>query len=104
MEGTLKVTPEELMTKASELSSAGTTIRNITSSMTDIVNSLSSIWQGDDATAFTTKFNGLQDDIEKVNGKIQEHVNDLNEMASAYKSTSNASTSDAGSLPTDVVV
>lgn len=104
MEGTLKVTPEELMNKALELSSAGSTIRNITSSMTDIVNGLSSIWQGDDATAYTTKFNGLQDDIEKINGKIQEHVSDLNEMATAYKNASNASSTEIGSLPTDVVV
>ena len=104
MEGTLNVTPEELINKASQLSSAGTTIRNITSYMTDIVNGLSSIWQGDDATAYTTKFNGLQDDIEKINGKIQEHVNDLNEMAAGYKSTSSTSTSENSSLPDTVII
>ena len=103
MEGMLKVTPEELMSKAAELSAAGSTVRNITASMTEIINSLSAVWQGDDATAYTAKFNGLQDDIDKIHGKIQEHVNDLNDMAASYRGALQASETEIGSLPVDVV-
>ena len=81
-----------------------TQVRNLTAAMTDLVNGMASIWTGEAASAYTTKFNGLQDDISKINAMIQEHVNDLTQMASTYNSAEQASTSEAQGLSSDVIV
>lgn len=104
MEGILKVSPEQLTSAATEFSACGTTVHNITSTMTDIVNGLSSAWAGDDATAYAAKFNGLQDDISRMHAMIQEHVTDLNEMARIYSNATSSNVTEIESLSSDVIV
>ena len=104
MEGILKVSPEQLSGTANEFSAIGATIRNLTSSMTNTVSGLSSVWEGEAATAYVAKFNGLQDDIERLNGMIQEHVKDLTEMASRYTSAESVNASDILGVGADVIV
>ena len=103
MNGLLKVTPEKLIQAANEFSQTGKTISSLTSEMMSIVNSLKSIWQGEAATSYSTRFSNLQDDISKVNRIIQEHVSDLNEMAREYQNAENASLEASSSLVSDVV-
>lgn len=104
MEGILKVSPEQLTSTAAEFSSYGTSIRNITTEMTSIVTGLSSIWAGEDATAYVAKFNGLQDDIERIHAMIQEHVADLNEMAKGYSNATTGNLSEIEGLSSDVII
>lgn len=104
MEGILKVTPEKLIQASGEFASTGKTINSLTQEMTTIINGLKSIWQGDAATGYGNKFNGLQDDIEKMNRMIQEHVTDLNEMAREYQSAETANTEESSRLLTEVIV
>ncbi len=104
MEGILKVTPEKLIQASTEFSSTGKTIASLTQEMTTIINGLKSIWQGDAATGYSNKFNGLQDDIEKINKMIQEHVTDLNEMAREYQSAEATNTEESSRLLTEVIV
>lgn len=103
MEGTLKVTPEQLISAANDFSSCGTTIRNITSNMTNTVNGLSSAFTGEDASAYIAKFKGLQDDIERLHGMIQEDVTDLNDMAKNFISVVDRNKGEIDSLPADVI-
>lgn len=104
MDGILKVAPEQLISTATEFSNCGTTVRNITTAMTDIVVGLSAAWSGEDASAYIAKFNGLQDDINKMHGMIQEHVNDLNEMARLYSNATTSNISEIESLSSDVII
>lgn len=104
MEGIIKVTPEKLMSTASEFSASGTTINNLTQNMTGIVTGLSSVWQGEAATAYVNKFNGLQDDITRMNKMIQEHVTDLNDMAKVYQQAETANEEEISRLSSDVIV
>lgn len=104
MEGILKVTPQQLMTTANEFNSCGTTVRNLTQSMTSLVSGLSSVWTGEAATAYAAKFNGLQDDIERIHRMIAEHVQDLNDMAQNYESAENANLTEIEALSSDVIV
>lgn len=104
MEGILKVSPEQLTSTAAEFSICGTSIRNITTTMTETVNSLSSAWQGDDATAYAAKFNSLQDDIERIHAMIHEHVTDLNEMARNFSGALSENLTDIEGLSGDVIV
>ena len=103
MEGILKVTPEKLIQASNEFSQTGKTISSLTSEMMSIVNGLKSIWQDEAANSYNSRFTSLQDDIDKINRIIQEHVNDLNEMAREYQNAENASLEAGSSLISDVV-
>ena len=101
--GILKVTPEKLIEASTEFSSTGKNIRSLTQEMNEIVNSLKSVWMGEAASGYSTKFNELSDDIEKINRMIQEHVTDLNEMAREYQAAEDANTEQSSGLATEVV-
>jgi len=103
MEGILKVTPEKLIQASNEFGTTGKAISALTQEMTGIVNGLKSIWQGEAASSYGNKFSGLQDDIEKINRIIQEHVTDLNEMAREYQNAENAGIEESSRLMTEIV-
>lgn len=103
MEGILNVTPEKLISTAQEFGASGQTINSLTQQMTTMVTGLSSVWVGEAATAYVNKFNQLQDDIEQLNGMIQEHVTDLNEMARVYQDAETANLEVAEGLSIDVI-
>ena len=104
MQGTLKVSPEKLRQAASEFQNAGNSVKTATGQMTEKVTSLSgNIWSGDASTAYKNKFNGLQDDIAKLQQMITEHVNDLNSMATNYANAEKANTEASASLASDVI-
>ncbi|MBE6984367.1 MAG: hypothetical protein E7434_01910 [Ruminococcaceae bacterium] len=104
MELTLKVAPEQLMTTADEFSTIGNQVRSITAENLQKMTNLSGIYESEEATAYIAKARGLEDDIEKLNAMIQEHVNDLNEMARRYIDA-NTSVSDLiSTLSSDVIV
>lgn len=104
MTGILKVDTSKLTSAAGELQSTGDSIRTLTTSMTDIVNALTGdVWSGEAATKYTTQFNGLKDDIDRMLNMIKEHVTDLQQMASAYEEAEAANTETAGALLSDVI-
>ena len=105
MANIIKVTPEKLISTASQFSAAGNKVNSTTQQMTSTVKSLTGqIWTGEANTAYTTKFNGLSDDIAKMNKMIQEHVQDLQTIAKNYQAAETANTSTAQSLSSDVIV
>lgn len=104
MDGILKVTPEQLEATSNEFSAKGTTISNLTSQMMQLVEGLGSIWEGEAATAYMGKFRQLDDDIQRMNRMIQEHVNDLNDMARVYRDAETANQDEIASLTGDVIV
>ena len=104
MTGILKVTPEQLISTANEFQGIGTTVRSLTTEMTNTVTGLSSIWEGEAATAYVAKFNGLQDDIERIHAMITEHVTDLNDMATIYANAEKTDMDAIANLSSDVIV
>lgn len=104
MEGTLRVTPEQLEAAAGEFSEKGTTVGNLTSQMTQLVEGLTSVWEGEAATAYTTKFRQLDDDIQKMIRMVQEHSKDLNEMARVYREAESVSQEEIAGLAGDVII
>lgn len=103
MEGILKVTPERLEAAANEFSSTANTVSSLTSEMTSLVNGLSSIWTGEAASTYNTKFNALNDDIQRMIAMINEHSSDLIEMANTYKTAEQANETLANSLLENVI-
>lgn len=104
MTGTLKVDTAKLTSTASSFSSTANTIKSLTNSMTETVGKLNgNVWSGDAQQKYTTQFNGLQDDINRMIGMINEHVQDLQEMAKNYESAEQTNQATAGSLLNDVI-
>lgn len=102
-EGYLKVTPEKLIEASNEFSASGKTVASLTAEMMNIVNGLKSIWQGSAATEYSGRFNSLQDDIEKINRIIDEHVNDLSQMALEYEKAEEMSVEESTKLLSEVI-
>lgn len=98
MEGILKVTPEKLISTADEFQTTGGQVRSLTQEMISIIDGLKSIWEGEAATAYNTKFHQLDDDMEKMHRMIEEHVKDLNEMARQYQTAETANMDTSNSL------
>lgn len=97
MEGIINVAPEKLIEAAGEFGNQSTQLQGITTQMMDLITAAASIWTGDAAAAYITKFKGLQDDMDRMFRMVQEHSSDLQEMATAYNTaeTNNAQTAEA---------
>lgn len=105
MTGTLKVSTGELTRTATSFQAAGNNIKTLTNQMTSTVKSLTgNVWTSDAASAYLKKFDGLQDDINKMIGMVNEHVKDLQEMAKEYEKAEEANLSAANALSADVIV
>lgn len=103
MTGTIKVSPDKLISASQEFSAQGNTISSLTSEMLNIIASMSSTWEGDAAVSYMTKFKSLESDIQVMNRMIQEHVNDLQQMANVYISAEQANTEAAASLASGII-
>ena len=70
----------------------------------NLITGLASVWEGEASTAYIAKFRGLEDDIQRMTRMIQEHSEDLQEMARIYSEADMANAEDANSLSADVIV
>ena len=104
MEGIIKVSPQLLTSTASEFGNQGNVINTLTGEMMNLITGMASTWEGDAATAYITKFRGLEDDIQRMVRMVQEHSRDLQEMARIYSDADMANAEDANSLSADVIV
>lgn len=103
MEGILRVTPQELVNAANEFDGTGAQIQALTQEMMELVNGMKNIWQGQAATAYSTKFTALQDDMDKMHRMIKEHVSDLTEMANVYTQAEQSNEETSNALASDVI-
>lgn len=103
MDGILKVTPAALRAKSSEFEQNRAIIRSLIEQMNAKVGGMTSIWQGDASTAYHTSYNGLKDDIDRLDRMIAEHVRDLNEMADVYTRAETAVENINQALPKDAI-
>ena len=104
MEGMLKVTPEKLMEASGEFATTGNQMKAITGDMLTLIKGLGSIWQGEAAAAYGSRFGSLSGDMERLYKMIQEHVRELQEMAKQYQEAEGGSTQQGSSLQNNVVV
>ncbi len=103
--GTLRVTPQQLERTASGFESKAREVQTITQQMTSTVTSLTGqVWSGEAATAYVTKFKGLQDDMDRIYKMIQEHSDDLIQMARQYSDVETKNEDLANQLASDVIV
>ena len=103
MDGIIKVDPQQLISTADEFNTTGGQVKSLTDNMVSIIDSMKSVWEGEAATAYNTKFHQLQDDMDKMYRMINEHVKDLNEMAQQYITAENANIDMGSSLQGDII-
>lgn len=103
MTGTLRVTPEKLISTAQSFSSSAGTVQNLTNSMLATIDSLNSTWAGEAATAYYNKAHSLQESINKMVRMINEHSTDLQAMAQTYQEAEKTAQQTAAALKTDVI-
>ena len=103
MEGQLLVEPEKLISTSTEFDTTGGQVKSITDNMLSIVKALNSSWVGEAATAYQSKFNELEDDMNRIYSMISEHVRDLQEMAGVYQQAEAKNVEESSGLPGDVI-
>ena len=96
MDGTIKVSTQELRSASSQFSSYGSEIQNLTSQMLSLISGIT-------ASAYQSKFAGLEADISKINKMIQEHVTDLNTMADEYDRAEQQAQQEASALKNNII-
>ena len=104
MNGILKVTPQELRTVSGEFDGYNNEVAGLSQQMLSLIAGLTgSIWSGEAATGYQSKFAALATDMEKIRRKISEHVDDLMEMAGAYEQSEQSAVQEASALKTDII-
>lgn len=101
--GTLEVTPQKLISTASSFQSQGNRVRSYTGQMLQLVNKFNGVWEGSAQQVYASRLRMLDNDIATIIKKINEHVTDLQEMASKYMTAESRNTSVASKLRGDYV-
>ena len=104
MIGTIRVTPERLMTTAQDFATQSAKLNETTDNMLGLVDSLNCFWQGEASQAFTNRFKLLEDDMCRMYKMIQEHAHDLEQMAENYREAEERNEAEVQDLSADVII
>ena len=96
--GTLKVDSQVLKNTADSFKQPRESISSLTTQMIDEVTSMNGAWESDAQQAYCQKFKSLDGDMSQMILMINEHVDDLKEMAAQYEKSEASNTSTAGAL------
>lgn len=84
MTGTLRVTPEKLVSAADVFSSSAGHLKRTTDEMQSMVHSLDHYWKSEASLMYIRKFNSLGKSMMLLYRMIDEHSRDLKQMALNY--------------------
>lgn len=99
----LKVTPEALKTKASEVSDQIRELRNCFNTIEDTVKKSSVYWVGNAGNRARKEFDSQKDDIQVIIKRFSEHPPELLQMAGIYIAAETEIKSNNDSLDADVI-
>ena len=99
----LKVEPARLSAAANSFQSMAASVRGDTSQMMQIVENLCKSWKGDASTAYLNKFRGLDGDMQQIQNRINEYVNDLRQIFNLYRNQEASATGTINSLSNDLI-
>lgn len=100
---TLKVTPEALKTKASEVENDIKQLETHFNTIQDIVSRSTGYWAGVAGDKARKEFDSKKDDTDTVIRRFREHPADLLTMAGVYAESERAAAEESKSLATDVI-
>lgn len=101
--GTLKVDSQVLKNTADSFKQQSDSIRTLTTQMIDEVTAMNGAWESDAQQTYCQKFKSLDGDMAQMILMINEHVDDLKEMAAQYEKSESTNTSTASALKVDYI-
>lgn len=99
----LKVTPEQLKSKAGEIQKQINSFENSWNQITQIIQNSKGYWVGDASNAHQKAYKDCQNDVQRIIKRLKEHPQDLMEMAGVYESSEQTAVSLAQALPADII-
>ena len=104
MANMIRVTPDKLTSASSQFLATAGEVKSLTSNMTSTVQQLTgNVWSGEAASAYTSKFNSLQADINKLYTMIKTHSEHLSTIAKAYGTGESENQATANALSSSVL-
>lgn len=100
---TLKASVDDIKKSSTKFGNQATETKKLTDNMMKLIENSKSVWQGEAQSAYWRKFNGLQNDMQKIFKMIDEYRTDLSAIAKNYESAENANKSAAAALKSDVI-
>jgi len=104
MDGILKVDPQVIEAKASEMLMEKNQISITLEQVKADINSLAIAWKGTASDEFLTRFKQVYNDIDLLLAIAQEYGTDLNEIAQIHRTAETAATNIASGVPVDGVI
>lgn len=102
--GNLRVTPEEMLKKASEIERYVKRIENQFGELERIVNRTAGYWNGDAGDKYRNVYKEDKDERVEIVKRLKEHVSDLRSMSGVYSTTEKEVEVIANDLPADVII
>lgn len=99
MIGTLKVTPEEMVSAASELSGYVSNMNECFNQMKNTMSQTANYWVGEAGDAHRQLYQEQVAKTEEIIARYTEHVRDLNAMAGVYDEAEKQAEAKAEELP-----
>ena len=97
----LKVTAEEVRSKASEINAQKDAMSTYLQDMQGKVNTLQEAWNSPSGQKYVEKFNLLAKEIQDALEEIQKNTQNLNDAATQYETIENTQSQAVDSLSTD---
>ncbi len=84
----LRTSPEELRARGAQISTIASDMKVTGEKMFSIVETINgSVWSGETQTVYVSQFDGLRESALAVHARIEEMVNDLNQIAAEYETS-----------------
>ena len=99
----LKVSPQALKAKSSEISSDISKLQRQWSRIGEVISSTKSYWEGEGSDTHQRYYRNVSDDVTKLLRRLKEHPTDLMKMAGVYDAAEQKASERAGKLPADVI-
>ena len=100
---TLKVTPEQLVSKADEVLKDVTTIKQSMTTIKEKMAATSAYWIGEAGEMHRQLYYDQQENVDEMMKRLSEHPNDLKAIAGNYISVENAVSDLASSLTDNII-
>lgn len=100
----LKVTPEVLEQKASNISAQIADIEKAFQEVGNLITSSRRYWEGDASEAHQNYYNSYKDDMTAIIKSLKERPDNLLKMAGIYKETEAGAKAVAETLSADVII
>lgn len=101
---TIKVTPEILTAKSSEVANKVKAMQTHFDEMEELVNKTKGYWLGEAADKHRQMYADLSDEIEEILKRLSEHPVDLVAIAQRYSAVELKIQQEIKELPSDVIV